>query len=437
MSEGATRHDGHAAALRRALLARPLLWCFALALAVRAVAVLFYAQTTPGAVIWEYGEQGLCAVQTHGDLCLRDRAGAPYLSAYMPPLTSYLWSALFAVFGQQGGAHVAYVTLNALAGALAAPLLFLFGRRAGFGKGESLLAAAILAVYPTFVFVSAGYHATNFTVVCALALAVLLADALRSQRMALFFAAGVAAGLAALTRSEFVPIGAALGLVILWRLRPFRNALLSAALFGIGAAVVVAPWTVRNYVVFERIIPVANSQGYNLWKAFGPYSRGSGNEVEIVARREIDATAAAVPLGDEPGDRYENRIQDAFAAKMQQGLARRSLLGELQLAASKAALLVAFDWTDPLTHRVEYWLPWLVLNALAIAGMVALARGEWRRLRLDGAAVALVLVLGMAGAYVISGVHARYRMHIEPFEFLIAAVGAFTLARTALRGSRD
>lgn len=429
--------EQRAAALWRAILARPLISSFALALVLRAAVAWAFAQTAPGAQIWEYGEQGLCAVQTHGDLCLRDRTGAPYISGYMPPLTSYLWWFLFEVFGQRGGAHVAYVVLNVLVGALGAPLLQLFGRRVGLDKQASLIAAAILAIFPTFVFVSAGYHATNFTIAGALSLVVLLADAMRSKRLPLFLAAGVVAGLTALTRSEFVPIAAALALLILWRVRPLRGALVSAVVFGIGVSVVIAPWMARNYVAFERVIPVANSQGYNLWKAFGPYSTGSGNQVEIVARREIDATVAAVPLGDRPGDRYENRIQDAFAKETRLALAQRSLAGEAELAAAKAALLVAFDWTDPLTHRLEYWLPWLLLNGLAVAGVVALARGGWRKLDIESAAIASVLVLGMAGAYVISGVHARYRMHIEPFEMLIAAIGVLALLRVAIPPSTD
>ena len=88
------------------------------ALLARSVAAFLFADVGDNAQIWEYGRQGLCAFQTHGDLCMFDRNGAAYASAYMPPLTSYLWLGLFHLFGPGVGAHTAYVALNVLIGAL-------------------------------------------------------------------------------------------------------------------------------------------------------------------------------------------------------------------------------------------------------------------------------------------------------------------------------
>ena len=75
-----------------------------------------------------------------------------------------------------------------------------------------------------------------------------------------------------------------------------------------GAMVLVlAPWTVRNFETFGRVIPVAQSSGYNLCKGFNPYTNGSGNMTEQaggpgdLARLRIRAAVAPGPRF-EPGD---------------------------------------------------------------------------------------------------------------------------------------
>ena len=71
------------------------------------------------------------------------------------------------------------------------------------------------------------------------------------------FALGVLAGLAALTREEalwFIPV---LLIPLAWKAG--RGRLRLCLLAVLGALVVVAPWTVRNYFAFHSFVPVANS----------------------------------------------------------------------------------------------------------------------------------------------------------------------------------
>lgn len=407
---------------------------FAIALAARLAVALVMMASGPDYEIWEYGRQGLCAAQTSGDLCLRDEAGAPYLSAYMPPLLSYVWMALFSIAGEDA-ARTLFILLNVIAGAACAPLLLTFGRKAGFGDGASLLGALLLALYPTFVFVSAGYHTTNFTVALLLGFALAVLAMLRSEGWRAPLLAGVLCGLCALTRTEALFAGAGAALLLAWRERKhFRRLVIRGAALAIGATLVIAPWAARNYVVFDRVIPVAHSQGYNLWKAFGPFASGSGNQVETSAtsRAEIERIRASVPSGDAPGDRYENRLQDAFASDTERAGAH-GLPELLALIANKIVLFWLFDWTDDLTHNPAYWAPWLLVNALAAFGLLALLRRSSSALPTDTRHLIIMLLTAFTIAYAIAGVHARYRMHIEPFLFLFAGAAAWRLVRPSLR----
>jgi hypothetical protein len=107
----------------------------------------------------------------------------------------------------------------------------------------------------------------------------------------------------------------------------------------------------------------------------------------------------------------------------------------VQLTATKVALLWLFDWTDrDITHRPIYWAPWLVANALALLGLVRLIREGEFDLRVAAVCVATLALL--TAAYGLTSVHARYRMHIEPFLFLLAGAGAEILVLRLLPGLR-
>lgn len=426
--------------LTRVVDNRATLWVlFALALAARVLAALLFGDYSTGVEIWEYGQQGLCAAQHHRDLCLWDSERQPYASALMPPLTSYLWLILFNVFGISAAAHVAYVVLNVAFGAACAPLMFAFARQTGLERGPALCAAAIIGFYPTFVFVSSGYHATNFTIVFMLAFAILYLRAAKDLDWKTALMAGLLGGLAAMTRNELLVIAAAATLMLVWlgrkRLAP---AIRAAAALTIGVGIVCGPWIVRNYESFHRFIPIGAQAGYNAWIGFGPYARGSGNQLDNdpASRAAAAAVRARVAPGDPADNRFEPRLQGAFFDDAKPALAEGGLPRIASLTAQRFALLWVFDWTDPLTHSVAYWLPWLIVHALAVYGFIALVRGRAPPLSTEaGALIGLSLAL-FTLAYSLSSIFARYRMHMEPFIFLFAAVGLWQLAGARLTSVR-
>jgi hypothetical protein len=402
---------------------------FGAALIVRALAAWRYASLGAHEQIWEYGIQGLCAASTHGDLCMW-RDGDAYVSALMPPLTSYLWRALFAAFGYHGGL-VAYLTLNVLAGAAGAPLLYAFARAARTTRPAALLAGLGICFYPTFILVAASYHATNFTVALMLAGAIPLVLALENRSWRLALLAGALVGLAGMTRNELLLAAACATPLFLWFGRQsFKPALAAAAAFAFGVGAVLTPWVVRNEVEFARFIPGGNQAGYNLWIGFGPYARGSGRQLDHdpAARAAAESVRRSVPVGgDRRGDRYEDRVQAAFAAEARKTMTQGGVARLASLTAQKATLLALFDWTDPLTHTPFYWGPWLVANLLAWFAVMQLLRGRGPALDPRGLAVMAVFIASMALAYAITGIFSRYRMNIEPFELVFAAMGAWAL----------
>lgn len=426
--------------LTRVVDNRATLWVlFGLGLAARAAAALLFGDYSPGVEIWEYGQQGQCAAQHHSDLCLWDSTRRPYISALMPPLTSYLWLILFNVFGVTGAAHVAYVVLNVIFGALCVPLMFAFARQVGLARGPALAAGAIIGAYPTFVFIASSYHATSFTIAFMLAFATLYLRAVKSLNWRTALAAGLLGALAALTRNELLVIAAAMTLMLVWLGRKqLAPALRAAAALTLGVGLVFAPWIARNYEAFHRFIPDGAQSGYNLWIGFGPYARGSGNALgqDAVANAAVAAIHHGVTPGDPPSDRFEPRLQSAFVEQAKPAIAEGGITRILKLAAERVALLWVFDWTDPLTHSIAYWLPWLIVQALALYGFVALVRGRAPPLALEGGALIGLCLTLFTLAYSLSSIFARYRMHMEPFIFLFAAVGLWQVLGARLTSTR-
>lgn len=397
------------------------------ALVLRLGALLLTADVSASANLWEYGEQGACALRHGGDLCLYYPDGQSYPSAYMPPLLSYGWLGLFEVFGDGSVARVAWLVANLAAGLGSVALLFQLSMALWPSRWAAFAASGIMAVYPTFVFVTATYHQTNWAVLLLLAIALVAVKLSDGTRPWLYGAlGGVLCGLAALNRTEMLVIGPVLiAIGAAWR-RNLKTLVKAGLAGGIVMVLILAPWVARNYQEFGRVIPTAQSTGYNMWKGFTPYTNGSGNLSEDPngpAAPERARIRASVP----PGPGYETRLQDAYMEVFEADVRTASVERLAGLTATKVVLLWAFDWTDrDLTGSLAYRLPWMVVNFFAAVGFVV----AWRKrshLRAAPAVIYATAVVLLTAAYAVTSVHARYRMHIEPFLFVLAGIGVEAL----------
>jgi 4-amino-4-deoxy-L-arabinose transferase-like glycosyltransferase len=170
-------------------------------------------------------------------------------SAAHPPL----WMTLLAPLAKLGAlsddsARVA----GAFAGAGAVVVIGLVGRRVA-GPRAGLIAAGIAAAYPAWIVgdTSGMSEALYLLLVAAAVLALLAAREAPSWRSAALV--GLAVGLAALTRTEGLLLLPFAVWPLLWR----RWGPLAAAT--LVAALVIAPWTIRNAVALDRLVPVSTN----------------------------------------------------------------------------------------------------------------------------------------------------------------------------------
>jgi Dolichyl-phosphate-mannose-protein mannosyltransferase len=185
-----------------------------------------------------------------------ESGGDPVPSAHKPPLYPLLL-ALVALFGATG--HIPFQVISALVGTATVVVCALLAHRIA-GRRAAILTAAIGAAYPVFVVADASLRAESLYGLC-IALT-LLAAYLAWERPTTWrlVALGAIIGLATLARSEGLALLVLIGVpIVLMRGSPgraWRLAVLAGA-----CALVLAPWLIRCWIVFDQPVLISTNSG--------------------------------------------------------------------------------------------------------------------------------------------------------------------------------
>jgi hypothetical protein len=355
---------------------------------------------------------------------------------FYPPVYPYFVGTLFRRFGSMAAVPWVQVVLGAL-------LVPVVGRAAAhaFGPRVGVVAAAFTAFYPELVWYPAHYWSeTVFLLLLWAAIErALAADAAASWRTAA--AAGVLFGLATLTRELALYL---VPLVVVWMVRPWavgatsvgtrivlsRNRLVGAGALLLATALTIAPWTLRNAVVFRAFIPVSTMGGLNLWQ---------GNTT--LTHLQIYDVLAGID-GAVAQDRYCRRLAWETIAARQPAWVFEKLaeqMPEFWKAGSEVLdHLVGRDACGPLAParlvaiELVLVLPYLALLALALIGVA--------RLRFTPPAVLLLVLAAVYNAaHVAAYATTRFRLPVLPVLFMLAGaliVGRGDASLAPLRGRR-
>jgi len=251
------------------------------------------------------------------------------------PGAPFLYAAAFYATGgpREGTARI----VEALLGVATILVVFALGWRLGgraHGRWVGLFAAFAVAVYPPFIH-STGVIMSEPPAMLTLPAAVLaFLWAADRERTLAWLAPGLLFGLTAMFRPEYLFVGAAFVVLAAARaaLRPGRGRDWRAGL-ATGTVVLVAlllpilPWTVRNLVVLDKVVPISTGGGKALYvgtylPADGEYQRVKAVLVEQQRGGYVDPDSDELenidptPLFDAVAERHPDLPRDEALGKI-------------------------------------------------------------------------------------------------------------------------
>ncbi|GCE05577.1 glycosyltransferase family 39 protein [Dictyobacter aurantiacus] len=397
---------------------------FVLALLVRVVynftVALHYVPTRDSQ---QYRDIGLHLVQAH---CFCLHGNIP--TVYRAPLWPLLIGLLSLVSGSN---NLSARLLLCVLDAATCLIIYLWVRDFLHTRRLAMLAGIVAALYPgLYIYTGWLYSETLYTFLLT-TLGYVLYRLQRDRGVGLIILAGVLLALLALARPNGLLVG---GLIVVWALILGRQRVFSwrfawrvAVIIPLIALLLIGPWTLRNYLVSQRFVPVATGDGtvllgsYNNQVARKPWDQMTWSN----PLRSVPEVSGAFPLYTCDA-RCEMKREDLYKAKSLQWM--QTHLGEMPglliahalnmwIPAAHEADLPTDRFPDQLSSRIVL----VLMNAfpvpvflLAAWGLIA-SRRRWRELLL----VYLILLSAIGENVVLYGIP-RFRAPIEPLLLLLA-----------------
>lgn len=327
-----------------------------------------------------------------------------------PPGEAVVLAALWKITSER---WLPYQLLMVALGALMAPLVFqtsfmLFERREA-----AYVATLLYAVFPPLAWLSTIPHLDAWAVDLTIVATWLLLRARGTDwSTRSLLAVGAVVGAGCYFRPELVLL-APLIAAAMWQGR-WRETFRIAAIPTAVAVLIVAPWTIRNAVIFHQFIPIRTGTGQALWEGLGELPNDFGAVLnDVVTQQQVHRARPGLVYGTPAYDLYLQA--KAIRAVEQHPLFYARLVAHRALDATVA--LNNNAWTANMSVPVERlagWIePFLFLVSLAV---VAVTRRRYARSHL----VLLAVVVATVVPYLLLHMEPRYALPAS-FAYLIWA----------------
>jgi len=192
-----------------------------------------------------------------------------YPTALRFPTYLYFLGLIYFLFGHY---HMVVLVIHAIIGT-SIPILLYFTSRHLFSERVSRIAGVLGVIYPVFIWFTGWLMTENLFLPLLTLLMYLTVSLGREATWKRLVFIGFVVGLLSLTRGIGLPFLGLIPFYIFLRLQgTIPKKFFQASLVLASTIIVMIPWTVRNYMTYDRIMLPSSEGGIILWMSFFPIS---------------------------------------------------------------------------------------------------------------------------------------------------------------------
>ena len=283
-----------------------------------------------------------------------------YPSAYMPPAYVYYLS----IFMNIENVKVRNILLYLSQIFLSLILIFIIYKfsKEIFDENIALISALIYAIFPEFIFtIGVANSIIHFQIVLILILFLIYKQDLKDKHtltedliVSLLFAIGI------YFRSEFV-----LFLIFYLTYLFYKNKRKSTILTFAFVILMLLPWQIRNYQVFDKFVFLTTNSGFNIYRGHYP-----GDDFDFHMEEKVYDD-----MMNFYGENNFEIIQKDIFTKYAIDYIRNDIQASIKKGFVNVFQYLIIQHKDPRSWHPFYIIPWLIMLPLSIFGIIK-ARGK-------------------------------------------------------------
>ena len=240
-------------------------------LCVRALWIIA-VPTVPISDFLLYHEGAISIVQGNGF-----RIYGEYLTAYEPIGYPALLALLYKIFGVN---IIVGKIANILIATGSLALVYLIVDKGLKNKKAAIFAMFLVAVLPLNVsYTSVLSTEITFTVFFLLVIYIML---LPNKKISTYVYLGIILGILSLVKPYMMVFQFVILAIEVFDTRKLKKPLVNLLIITAFMILTIAPWTIRNYFVFNKVIPISTNGGYNLYLNNNDYATGGWQDPFLI-----------------------------------------------------------------------------------------------------------------------------------------------------------
>jgi 4-amino-4-deoxy-L-arabinose transferase-like glycosyltransferase len=369
--------------------------------------------------------------------------GIYFIEAYNAPGYPVFLSIIYFVFGKS---FIAVYVLQSLLGTLTTYLIYLIGYKM-YGKSAGLCAACLSLLYWPLWLYSGILMSETLFIFLMLSGVYFFLLLLESEKTYIFVLCAASFSLSTLTRSINMVMIVLIPLLFIFIKRKLNKRIIfKFILFIIAFSVIIAPWTIRNYMKYDRFVAIDTLMGLNLLAGNNDKSEGTYRILDKAETKRLikKYTGKDVSVIEEKSHPIMDKYMKEAAINCIKSDPERFIKNTL----TRADYFILFDFKEldwvPQKYMDEHFLfnkksfqkiQYVSNIIFYIIGLIGILAVLLKKKRYE---VILLFVPYYFFATVVFYVSQRYRLPIMPFlsisgGYLISLIVAFVLKRDGMK----